>query len=204
MSGPVLWLLVGLALAEVVVRRRSSGVILLGLQSLTLGFLALGDAHTTSGVLVAAAILLVRGIALPVLLGRVIRGTREPRRLTSERLVLARGVSAVLVVLVVVALVPTIGLFERGAWHAAIALVLLGILVATLRRPVVFQAIGFLVAENGVYLASLSVHGGLPAIIELGLLADLVLAIVVVAAFGDKIHGEFGTSDTSVLRSLRD
>jgi hydrogenase-4 component E len=68
----------------------------------------------------------------------------------------------------------------------------------------VFQVVGFLVAENGVYLAGLAVAGGVPGAIELALLFDLVAVLAVAAAFGAKIHEEFGTSDTNLLRGLRD
>jgi hydrogenase-4 component E len=202
---PVLGALIGLGLAEVLVRRRSAGVLLVAAQSLLLGSIALSEAAGAGGGLwVAASILLVRALALPVLLWRVIAQTREPRRVASERHGLPRLVVAVVAVLVTVLLVPRFGLEQAGAEHGAVALVVLGIIIAAVRRPVVFQAIGFLVAENGVYLASLSVHGGFPAVIELALLFDLVVALGVAAAFGGKIHEEFGTSDTSILGSLRD
>jgi hydrogenase-4 component E len=172
---------------------------------LLLGGLALQEAGDASAALwLPAAILVVRGLALPALLLAAIRRTREPRRLASERFALPRLTAAVATTVAAVALVPPFGLEQQGAEHAAVALVVLGIVIAAARRPVVFQAAGFLVAENGVYVAGLSVHGGMPAIIELGLLFDLVVAVGVAAAFGARIHGEFGTADTSVLRSLRD
>ena len=202
---PVLWALVGLALALVVVRRRSAGLALLAAQSLLLGAVALDQALAGHGaVAVAAAILAVRGVLLPLLLGEVIRRTREPRRVASERFALPRLVVALAVALVAVGLAPPLGLHDAAAGDAAIALVVLGIVVAAVRRAIVFQAIGFLVAENGVLLAGLAVAGGLPGIVELGLLVDLVLAVGVAGAFGARIHERFGTSDTSLLRSLRD
>ncbi len=205
MSPAALSALVALGFAIIVVRRRSAGVVLVAVQSLLLGVLALAEASGASSSLwLPAGILLVRGLALPALLGLAITRTREPRRLASERFALPRLTLAVAVTLAAVALVPTFGLQEPGAEHAAVALVVLGIVIAAARRPVIFQAIGFLVAENGIYVAGLSVHGGMPVIIELGLLFDLVVAVGVAAAFGARIHDEFGTGDTSVLRSLRD
>lgn len=205
MSTPIVWALVGLGLTEAVVRRRSVGVLLVAAQSLLLGAVAISDALGASGGLwVAVAILVVRSVALPAVLALVIARTREPRRMASERRALRRLVIAVAVVVAAVALVPPFGLEDATVEHAAVALVVLGIVIAAVRRPVVFQAIGFLVAENGVYLASLSIAGGLPAVIELGLLFDVVLAVGVAATFGAKIHEQFGSSDTSVLRSLRD
>ncbi len=204
MTTPALWALVVLGLTEVVVRRRSVGVALVATQSLVLGALALHDADGTSGLFVAGAILVVRGLILPLLLGRAITRTREPRRIASDRTALLRLVLSVAVVGAAAALVPAFGLTSRGAEQATIGLLVLGLLIAMLRGSVVFQAIGFLVAENGVYLATLSVGGALPAIIEIGLVADLLLAVAVAAAFGARIHERFGTSDTSLMRSLRD
>ena len=163
MSPAALAALVGLGFALVVVRRRSAGVALVAVQSLLLGALAVREAvDASSGLWIAAAFLLVRGLALPGLLAYAITRTREPRRVASERFVLPRLSAAVAVTLCAVALVPPFGLEQAGAEHAAVALVVLGVVLAAARRAVVFQAIGFLVAENGVFLAGLSVPGGMP------------------------------------------
>jgi hydrogenase-4 component E len=88
--------------------------------------------------------------------------------------------------------------------HAAVATLALGIVTALVRRAVLFQALGFLVAENGIYLAGLSLAGGLPAVIELGLVFDLLVVIAVAAAFTAKIHEQHGSGDSSLLEVLRD
>jgi hydrogenase-4 component E len=111
---------------------------------------------------------------------------------------------ALAVALAIVALVPAFGLSDRGAEHAAVGLVALGIVTAVVRRPAIFQALGFLGAENGLYLAALSAPGGLPAFIEIGLVFDLVVIVTVAGVFSAKIHEELGTGDTSLLGALRD
>ena len=73
-----------------------------------------------------------------------------------------------------------------------------------MRRGAIFQALGFLIAENGLYLAALSAPGGLPAFIELGLVFDLVVIVSVAGVFSAKIHEQLGTGDTSLLGGLRD
>jgi len=204
MSQASMWALIGLGFAIVVVRRRTTAIGLVAVQSLLLGVLAVAEAvDTRAGLAVAAGALIARGIVLPLLLLRVVRVTREPRRVV-ERHALARLVAAVVAVVVAAPLVPSFGLEEPGAENAAFSLVVLGIVIAATRGPVVLQAIGFLVAENGVYLAGLAVAGGLPGAIELGLLFDLLVVLAVAAAFGSKIHEEFGSGDTGLLRSLRD
>jgi hydrogenase-4 component E len=203
MSTALMWVLIGLGFGIVVVRRRTTAIGLLAVQSLLLGAVAVGEAvDTRAGLAVAAGALIARAIVLPLLLLRIVRATREPRRVI-ERPALVRLVGAAAAVVLAAALVPSFGL-EEGAENAAAALVVLGIVIAAMRGPVVLQAVGFLVAENGVYLAGLAVAGGLPGAIELGLLFDLVVVLGVAAAFGSKIHEEFGSGDTTLLRGLRD
>jgi hydrogenase-4 component E len=205
MSAEFLWALVTLGFAIVVVRRRSLGIALMAVQSLLLGGLAISDAVDGSDSLpLAILILAARGILLPAALLLVVRGTRERRRVSSELLALPRLVIAAGAVAASAALVPPFGLIEPSAERTAIALLVLGIVIAAVRQAVVFQVVGFLVAENGVYLAGLAVEGGVPGAIELALVFDLVAVLAVAAAFGAKIHEHFGTSDTNLLRGLRD
>ena len=78
MSGALVWLLVGLGLAVVIVRRRSIAVGLVTVQALVLAGAA---AHATSGtdVLAACALGVCAPIALGTLLLFVVSRTREPR-----------------------------------------------------------------------------------------------------------------------------
>lgn len=205
MSGAVIWMLVISALAVVVVRRRSAAIPLVAAQSLILGAQGLGDAAGEStALLVAGIVLLAKAVVVPVLLLAVVRRTREAGPITSERHPLARLTLALAAALALVALVPPFGLTSAAAEHAAVGLVALGIATAVLRPTAIFQALGFLLAENGLYLAALAAPGGLPAFIELGLAFDLVVIMTVAAAFSAKIHEELGSGDTSLLGSLRD
>ena len=205
MSHTLVWLLVISALSVVIVRRRTIAIGLVALQSLLLGAQAIGDAGGKStALLVAGAVLLAKAIVLPGLLAAVVSRTREARRMASERHPLARLTLALGVALAIVALVPSFGLAHPWVEHAAVGLVALGIATAVVRRSAIFQALGFLIAENGLYLAALSARGGLPTFIELGLVFDLVVVVSVAGAFSAKIHDELGTGDTSLLGGLRD
>ena len=201
---PLAVALVAAGLGVVVVRRRSVAIVLVAAQSLALGVAAIIDGIGESAALSTAGVaLIVKAVALPALLLWVVRRTREPRLIVEERHALSRAVAAATVTLALVWLVPEI-LPEATAQGTAVALLALGIAIAVLRRAAIFQALGFLVAENGLYVAALAVHGGLPAVIELGLVFDLVVVVVVAAAFSAKIHEHLGTGDTSLLGDLRD
>lgn len=205
MSHALIWALVISALGVVMVRRRRVALALIALQSLLLGVQAITDAAGEStALLVGGAILVAKAIVLPALLAVVVTRTREAQPIASERHPLARLMLALAVALAIVALMPRFGLTDAGTEHAAVGLVALGIATAVVRRPAIFQALGFLVAENGLYLAALSAPGGLPAFIELGLVFDLVVVVSVAGAFSAKIHEELGTGDTSLLGALHD
>jgi hydrogenase-4 membrane subunit HyfE len=197
--------ILALGLAVVVVRRRSIAIGLVAAQSLALGFGALGLASGRSNAfLVASLVLLVKAVVLPVLLGWVMLRTREPRLVAPAAGPLMRLALAAAAALVAATLVPRLGLSSAHTERTAVALLLVGIAIVVARRPVLFQLLGLIVAENGPSLLAISVPGGLSYVIELGALFDLVLVVTVAAAFTRRIHAELGTGDTELLRGLRD
>ena len=205
MNGALVDAMLGLGLAVIVVRRRSVAIVLLAAQSLVLGIGALSLAGGRSGdSLVASLVLLSKAIVLPLLLYALIRRTREPGLVIAAAGPLVRLAGAGAVVLCAVILVPPLGLGDAHAEHSAVALVLLGIAIVVARRPILFQLLGLIVAENGLSLLAASVPGGLSYVIELGALFDLALIVTVAAAFAQRIHNELGTGDTELLRGLRD
>ncbi len=205
MTGAAIWGLVVSSLAVIVVRRRSTAIVLVGAQALGLGLYALTHEPSASPApMVAGTILITKGLLLPALLLITTRRARKERLIVSEPNALARLAIAVSVALAIEQLIPRFGLLEAGVEHAAVGVLVLGILVAVVRRAVLFQALGFLIAENGVYLAGLSLPSGLPAFIELGLVFDLVVVVSVAAAFAAKIHERLGSGDSSLLEVLRD
>ncbi len=202
MSGALLWLLVGLGLGVVVVRRRSVAVGLVTVQALLLAVTAV-HARTGSEA-TAAAVLAIRAVALATLLLLVVSRTREPRPVRAGIAPLARGGLAVAFALALTWLVPTIGLESRNAERGVLALVAFGIATVSARRATLFQVLGIVLAENGLALAALELPGGSSIAIELGVAFDLTLVALVAAVFHERIFAEFGAGDSAALRSLRD
>jgi hydrogenase-4 component E len=201
----LVWAIVGLGLAVVVVRRRSAAIALVTLQALLVSVGALVLAPGRSGEYLAASlVLLVRAGVLAALLGWTVARTREPRPVDEGAAPLLRFVATVALALAVAALVPSFGLDGSSAEHATVALVVIGIAIVVARRATLFQALGLLVAENGIALAAASVGRGMPIVIELGVALDVILLVAAATAFHERIFGEFGTGDTDVLRDLRD
>jgi hydrogenase-4 component E len=201
----ITWALVLAALGVVVVRRRTVAIAFVALQSLLLGIHAISDAGAQSqALLVAGAVLVAKAVIVPGALLALVGRTRERRWIASERHPFVRLTVAVSIALTIAELVPHFGHMNAAVERGAIGLVALGVAIAVVRRPALFQVLGFQVAENGLYLAALSLPGGLPAFIELGVVFDLIVTVSVAAVFAAKIHEQLGTGDTSLLGALRD
>jgi hydrogenase-4 component E len=85
----------------------------------------------------------------------------------------------------------------------AASVVLVAFLLVILRADVVSQAVGFFSLENGVSVASLVVAAGLPLIVEVAFLFDLLVAVVVFGVLMRVHHRRTSTLSTTVLDRLR-
>ena len=204
MIGALQWICVALGLGVIVVRRRSVAIALVSGQALLLAVIALGE-HVSAGeqALVAIAVAL-RGAGLGIALILVVRRTREARPVPSGAAPFLRAGLGVSLALLLAALAPRLGLDSRDAERAALALLAFGLVTAVTRRATLLQVAGLVMVENGVALAALAVPGGASVVVELGAALDLLLIGLVAVAFHERIVLQFGSGDSSRLRSLRD
>ncbi len=199
------WVLVAMGLLVVLARRRAVAILLVALQAVLLGIGALTLApQRPLSYLIAALVLLARGVPLFYLLAMSVRRTREPRPLGLQARPLLNAGVAVALCLVTLALLPPLGLETAAAENASVSLVVIGVITIVTRRETIFHALGLLMVENGVALGALSVPGGLPLVVEFGVAIDLTVVIAVAVVLHERIFEEFGTGDSHVLRSLRD
>lgn len=89
------------------------------------------------------------------------------------------------------------------ALSLSVAVVLVSFALIILRRDVVSQAIGFFSLENGISMASLVVAAGLPLILEVAFLFDLLVAVVVFGVLMRVHHGRTRSLSTQNLDKLR-
>lgn len=111
--------------------------------------------------------------------------------------------------------VAAFGFFATAALHirsvalpttalaTSIAVVLVAFVIIIVRRDVVSQAVGFFSLENGVSLASLVVAAGLPLILEVAFLFDLLVAVVVFGVLIRVHHARSESLSTLGLTRLR-
>jgi hydrogenase-4 component E len=140
---------------------------------------------------------LLKAVIVPIVILRLLRGTKTE--------IAGSGALGVASEVVISILVAAFGFFAVGvlgihssvlpttALSLSVAVVLVSFVLMILRRDVVSQAIGFFSLENGVSMGSLVVAAGLPLILEVAFLFDLLVAVVV---FGVLIRVQSSRSKT--------
>jgi hydrogenase-4 component E len=71
------------------------------------------------------------------------------------------------------------------------------------RKKALIQVIGLLFMENGLFLAGFALTFGMPLIIELGVLFDMLMAIIILGLFIIQIKKSFASSDLDKLTILK-
>jgi hydrogenase-4 component E len=146
-------------------------------------------------------------VVVPLVVVRLMRDTSDEIAGSA----ILGGATAVLVAIVV----ATFGFFTIGVLHlpsqvlpatalsVSVGVVLVAFVLMVVRRDVVSQAIGFFSLENGVSLASLVVAAGLPLILEVAFLFDLLVAVVVFGVLMRVHHVRTESLSTTPLTRLR-
>jgi hydrogenase-4 component E len=162
--------------------------------------------HETQYLWLAAAVLAVKAIAIPAYLthaaGRLqIRRDDGTRPGTTLALCCACGV-----VVTSYFLAPNLAVLPLGSAGAAgmaLALLLIGMLLMMTRRLALSQVIGFLVLENGIYLYGLTQTHGMPLMIEMGVVFDVLVGVLVAGVVIFRLNRSFEHIDVTQLRGLR-
>jgi hydrogenase-4 membrane subunit HyfE len=202
-NSAVVWVVVALGLGVPTLRRRTVAVGLVTVQALLLAATAAVDAHGASD-LAAAGALLVRAVLLGAFLIVVVRRTREWSPVRADTGPLLRGGAALGLALGLALATPSLGLGDRDAERAVLALIAFGLVTVATRRATVFHIVALVQIDNALAVAALTTAGGLPALIELGVAGDLIVVVLVAALLHARIYTEFGSGDSAHLRALRD
>lgn len=159
--------------------------------------------------LIAILTLLFRGLLLPYLIWRIIRRLDVAREI---HVILQPSASLVVGALFVM-FALSVSFRVAGEFHleltvATLALTvmlsmkLIGFLMLAVRHEAISQILGLLVLENGIFLGSQILVPGMPLLIELVILFDL---LIIVACFGvlvDYLLTHVGTTSTLKLKRL--
>jgi hydrogenase-4 component E len=96
---------------------------------------------------------------------------------------------------------PNISTLYFGVAVSTIATSLFLILT---RKKIITHVMGYLMLENGIFLASLSITSEMPFLVDIGILLDLFLAILLLSVFAHQISRNFEEFDIDELSNLKD
>lgn len=91
----------------------------------------------------------------------------------------------------------------RDPLAAAVAIILIGCFLMVSRNKALMQILGLLILENGIFMAALITTFGMPLVIEIGIVFDLVMGVLLMGIFTFRIRDTFEHLDVSKLRRLR-
>ena len=132
---------------------------------------------------IAGITLTVKAIVLPWLLHWVVRRIDVRREVEPVIPVLATLALAVVVVVMSFHLSASLGSVRQSisgnALPVGIALTLNGVLVMATRKTALSQMVGLFASENGIFFTAMAVTKGMPLIIEIGVILDVILAALV-------------------------
>ena len=193
-------------------RNMRSAICLYALQTAlvaSIAFLSTVSDHQGQALSISLAVVLAKAVGVPFFLGWVVQrinvradsGVFLPVPLSMHACILLLAVSYFLSS----RLDGTASTFAAAAGStAAISLVFTGVLFMMTRRLAISQIVGFLTMENGIYLFGLHETSGMPLVVEMGVLLDVLAAVMIAGVIVFRLKKNFKHIDVTKLTGLRE
>lgn len=156
----------------------------------------------------AGLTLLLKVIALPYILHRLIRRLSvkwDIETLLNIPTIMLIGIALVVVAFNVAQPISQLsGTITRATIGIALACVLLAFLMMITRSKAVPQVIAFLAMENGLFFAATSATYGMPMVVELGIALDVMVGMVILGVFFFQIRQQFDSLDIRHMERRRE
>jgi hydrogenase-4 membrane subunit HyfE len=156
--------------------------------------------------IIAGITIVAKAVLLPWLLIRVVRRVHISREIEPvipayATLTLAAGI-VVLAFHLNTSLGPVRQAITGNALPVGVTLILIGVLVMASRRKALVQMVGLFASENGIFFTAMAVSQGMPLIIEIGIILDVVLGALVMGILVLRVRSSVDT-DIADLESLK-
>ena len=190
--------------------RLAAAVRMTAVQGFMIGLLPLaieGGEITLRVAILALLIAALKAGAFPWLLMRTVRSARTTHE---SRPLIGYGASTLIGVAAVGAafwldsrLSFSVGAASKLVVPVAFSVMTTGLFLMVGRRTAIYQVLGYLTLENGIYIFGLAIVSGIPVLIELGVLMDMFVAVFVMGIAIYRISQEFDHIDAAQLTSLK-
>lgn len=91
----------------------------------------------------------------------------------------------------------------RNGLAVAIALIFFGLLIMMVRKVSIVQVIGILLIDNGIFLAGFFLTQGMPLLVEMGSIFDILVGIVIIVILSKQMLETYNSLNVDHMRSLK-
>ena len=188
--------------------RFRSHTMILALQGLLLFGIAMArmhDFHPVEMGFIVVETLVFKAIIIPIILLHVIRKTKI-NRITSS----STQFGSLMMSIVALVASCTITYYMQDtdsniiSFGVALYALLSGLILIVMRKRVFAHLVGFLVIENGVFLFSMAIGVELPMLINLAIMLDILISILVLGMFLQRMDNDMNTDESDALTSIKD
>ena len=188
--------------------RFRSHTTILALQGLLLFGIAMARMHAFHPVemgFIIVETLIFKAIVIPVILMHVIRKTKINRITSSST---QFGSLVMSIAALIASCTITYYMHNSNAdtisFGVALYALLSGLILIVMRKRVFAHLVGFLVIENGVFLFSMAIGVELPMLINLAIMLDILISILILGMFLQRMDNEMNTDESDALTSIKD
>jgi len=150
--------------------------------------------------------LIVKAIVIPWFLNRL-RHKNQLKRVHESKVPVFYSliiISAVLIGCFLMSYTIDNEVIQLRFFTVALATVIGGMYFIIIHKNIFSHLVGFLIIENGAFLLSLAVGGDMPFLVSLAVLLDVLIAVLVIGVFMNKVRDTFDTISASKLSQLKD
>ena len=179
------------------------------LQTLAVSLLILVQGvynHELEVIVIGALLLIGKAGIIPTLLGRVLQESKTEwvgeiylKRTSSLVVAGALTLIAYEVTKPLMALQPGF----RNGLAVGLALIFYGLLLMMIRKVAIVQVLGILLIDNGIFLAGFFLTQGMPLLVELGSMFDILVGILVIAILSKQMLENYDSLNVDHMRSLK-
>jgi len=166
-------------------------------------------AHYPELLLIALLTILFRGLLLPYLIARIIRRqavSYEVHVILQPSSSLVAGAACVVFALVIAyhigSQLELVGTVAVIALTVMLAMKLIGFLMLSIRHEAISQVLGLLILENGIFLGAQVLVPGMPMLLEIVILFDLLVAVACFGVLVRYLASAAGTTSSLDLNRL--
>lgn len=192
-----------------VAERMSKFVLILSMQGFILfgvAFFSLIEIQLFDFIFILTETIVVKAMIIPWFMNRV-RNHNNLKRVHEPYIPVFYSIIVVIISLAACFLLSNSLLdaeIHTRYFTVALASVIFGIYFIVVHRNIFSHVVGYLIIENGIFLLSLAVGSQMPLMVNLAVLLDLVMGVLVLGIFINRIGDVFHSVEIDNLSNLKD